>query len=681
MEKKTEGTKKNWKKIGIAGAALFLLLIAGTLAAIQTGVLRNGKDDNNHSEITLAMCLSSHPTAVLKIDTEKLTIERGTEYVIHGTIMSVGIDPDEVEIYYESNDPDRVSVSSAGIISANQIGTAEVKIYTTFEEQTCTVDVIASMSDMQIDQKNSSLEIGKTKQLTAVITPADTTDDMTVIWSSSNPEVVSVNETGLVTAVGEGEAEISAVCGTFKDTCKISVDIPVRSVELNKTELTLEKGNSESLTANVEPDNTTHDKTVRWSTGDSSIVIVDDSGKVTAVGAGTTTVTAACDGIEATCSVRVTSAMTGIRLAKEAVTLTEGDSTTIGIDYFPYDTTDSRAGTWYYDSSIISVTSDGTVKALKAGSCELKLTVGVFQSSCQITVNPYIKVNSVWISKTSVYLDESNPTCTLSAGYEPQNATRASITWSSSNPKVAKVSETGKVTGLKSGTTVITATAGGKSESCTVTVDLPTPKAVICLDPGHGGPYSGTTYGNILEKDLTLKIANYCKEYLEENYPGVQVILTRTTDIQLNDDSVQELIDRVMVGVNAGADVFVSLHLDAVSGGSQAAHGCSALVSKQPNIHAESVKLSNCILNQLQKLGIYSRGCITRDDDEGYIDENGVPLDYYSINRNSAKYGQIGIIIEHCYMTDADKQYWYGEEALKKLGIADAIGIAEYLGL
>ena len=680
--KKTQEESRRKRKIQvIAGGILLFLFAAFALAAVRISVYYDAKHTDGSSELATDMYLRSHPTATLEIDMEKLTIERGTEYVIHETIMSIGIEPESIKVCYESNEPDRVSVSAAGVISANQIGNAEIRVFTQFGERICSVDVIASMTDMQIAQKDFLLELGKTKQLTAAIVPADTTDDTTVTWTSSNPDAVTVNETGLAAAVGEGEAEITAVCGSFTDTCKISVDIPITSVELNKTDITLEKGSSDSLNAAVGPDNTTHDKTVCWFTEDSSVAIVNGDGYVTAVGAGMTRIRAVCDGIEAVCNVRVTSAMTGIQLTKDSIALVEGDTTTIGIEYFPYDTTDSRAGTWSYDSKIISVTSDGKIKALKAGSCDLVLTVGAFRSVCRVTVNPYISVDSVWISKTSVFLDESNPTCNLSAGYEPANATRAVITWSSSDPKVAKVSESGKVTGLRSGTTVITAKVGGKSASCTVTVDIPAPTAVICLDPGHGGSYSGTTYGNFLEKDLTLKIANYCKDYLEENYPGVQVILTRNTDIQLNEDPVQELIDRVLVGVNAGADVFVSIHLDAVSGGSQEAHGCSALVSKQPNIHSESVKLSNCILNQLTKLGIDSRGCIVRDDDEGYVDENGVPLDYYSINRNSAAFDMIGIIIEQCYMTDADKQYWYGEEALKKLGIADAIGIAEYLGL
>lgn len=682
MEEKNEEIRKSRKKLGIAGCILCLMIAVSTFAAVRINAYQDEKHKESHPDVTANMCLRSHPTASLEIDTEELTIERGAEYAIHETVMSVGIESGSVEVYYESNEPDRVSVNSAGIVSANQIGAAEIKVYTEFGERICKVNVIASMADMRIVQKDFALEIGKTKQLTTAVAPADTTDDTAVIWSSSNPAAVSVDETGLVTAVGEGEAEITAVCGNFKDTCKVSVDIPVTSVKLNKTDMTLEKGDSQHLTAKVEPDNTTHDRAVRWSTENSSVAVVDDSGRVTAVGPGETRITASCGGMAASCSVRVTSTMTGIGLTKKFITLIEGDTTSIGVDYFPYDTTDSRAGIWSYDSNVLSITSDGVIKALKAGNCDLRLTVGVFQATCRVTVNPYIFVESVWLSKSAVYLNESNRTCSLSAGYEPQNATRASITWSSSNPKVAKVSESGKVTGLRSGTAVITARAGGKSASCTVTVDLPAPKAVICLDPGHGGPYSGTTYGNLKEKDQTLKIANYCKDYLEENYPGVQVIMTRSTDIQLNyEDEDQELVDRVMVGVNAGADVFVSIHLNAVEGGSQAAHGCSALISKQPNIHGESVRLSNCILNQLKKLGIYSHGCIVRDDDEGYVDENGVPLDYYSINRNSAKYGQIGIIIEQCYMTEADKPYWYGEEALKKLGIADAIGIAEYLGL
>ena len=76
---------------------------------------------------------------------------------------------------------------------------------------------------------------------------------------------------------------------------------------------------------------------------------------------------------------------------------------------------------------------------------------------------------------------------------------------------------------------------------------------VIAIDPGHGGAASGATYGGVKEKDVNLTIAKYIKTYLEE-YDGVQVYLTRSTDVDLT------LSKRVSDSVAAGADVFISIH-------------------------------------------------------------------------------------------------------------------------
>lgn len=202
---------------------------------------------------------------------------------------------------------------------------------------------------------------------------------------------------------------------------------------------------------------------------------------------------------------------------------------------------------------------------------------------------------------------------------------------------------------------------------------------VIVLDPGHGGVWVGALDGSYMEKNLALQTAFYCRDYLVNNYENVTVYLTRDTDIELSVDQKADLEERVKLAKAYNAEILVSLHFN--SEPSDSTNGALICVSKQPWVSAESNALGTSILNQLTQLGLADGGLIRRDSEE-YFDEYGAPLDYYAICRHSASFGIPGIIVEHCFMRNAtDMQYYSTNEALQRLGQADAIGIAQYLGL
>ena len=138
--------------------------------------------------------------------------------------------------------------------------------------------------------------------LAATMAPENTTD--TLVWTSSNDAVATVKD-GVVTAKSEGTATITAACGSAKAECVVTVlpPIPATGVTLDKTALKLYEGDAAKLTATVEPENTT-DKTIVWTSSDKTIATVKD-GAVTAVKAGTATITAACGEAKATCAVTV----------------------------------------------------------------------------------------------------------------------------------------------------------------------------------------------------------------------------------------------------------------------------------------------------------------------------------------------------------------------------------------
>ena len=164
--------------------------------------------------------------------------------------------------------------------------------------------------------------------------------------------------------------------------------VSVSSVSLNKTTLTLTEGESETLTATVKPDNAT-DKTVAWSSSDASVAKVEN-GKVTAVKAGTATITAKAGDKSATCTVTVNKkvvAVTSVTLNKTELTLTEGEAETLTATVKPDDATDKTV-TWSTSDASVAKVENGKVTAIKEGKASITAKAGEKSATCVITVIP-----------------------------------------------------------------------------------------------------------------------------------------------------------------------------------------------------------------------------------------------------------------------------------------------------
>lgn len=160
---------------------------------------------------------------------------------------------------------------------------------------------LISVSRVSLDRTSLTLAVGNSTTLTATVSPSNASDK-TVTWSSSNTSVATVSN-GTVKAVAAGTATITAMAGSKTATCKITVEVPVSSVSLNYSSLTLTEGDSFTLTATVSPSNATN-KTVTWSSSNTSVATVSN-GTVKAVSAGTATITAKAGDKTATCTVTV----------------------------------------------------------------------------------------------------------------------------------------------------------------------------------------------------------------------------------------------------------------------------------------------------------------------------------------------------------------------------------------
>lgn len=204
----------------------------------------------------------------------------------------------------------------------------------------------------------------------------------------------------------------------------------------------------------------------------------------------------------------------------------------------------------------------------------------------------------------------------------------------------------------------------------------------ICLDPGHGGNDSGAIgINNVYEKNLTLKIAQYCKQELEKY--NCHVVMTRTGDTN------PSLVDRANFAKSQGAQYLISIHLNSAAGGG--AVGAEVYYPNthwRPDISQNGKNVAQAIQNQLVSLGIRDRGIKFRTIDmneypDPYRYDDGSVADYYGIIRNAKYNGLTGMIIEHCFINNVSdyNNYLNSDAKLQKLGVADANGIVSALGL
>lgn len=207
---------------------------------------------------------------------------------------------------------------------------------------------------------------------------------------------------------------------------------------------------------------------------------------------------------------------------------------------------------------------------------------------------------------------------------------------------------------------------------------------VVVLDPGHDGTHSGSSANGFVEAQLNLKIAQYCKAELEEYY-GVTVYMTRDSASCPNDggDNKSCLQRRADIARDMGANLFVSLHNNYSSASS--ASGAEIWYPNQnynPWTSQVGGSAASCILEQLASLGLKDRGTQIRNAKEDKYPD-GSAADYYAVIRHCKEYGIPGIIVEHAFMSNSSDaaNFLSNDEGLKKLGVADATGIAQYFGL
>ena len=353
-----------------------------------------------------------------------------------------------------------------------------IKAFTDNETQTPVVEV----ESVSLNKSEMTLTEGESETLAATVTP-DNAENKSIIWSSNNEAVATVDANGTVTAKSAGTAVITATSTNGKSAgCTVTVEkkqIPVTEVRLSESTVGIVEGSTYKLTATVLPENTTDSKNVSWSSNNEAVATVDANGTVTAKSAGTAVITATSkNGKSASCTVTVEKKqipVTEVRLSESTVGIVEGSTYKLTATVLPGNTTDSKNVSWSSSNSeVATVDANGTVTAKRAGTAVITATsTNGKTAGCTVTVSKKeIPITEISLDKSSATLTEGETT-TLVATVLPENTTYGkSVKWSSSNVAVATVDLMGKVTAKSAGTAIITAISeNGKTASCTITVN------------------------------------------------------------------------------------------------------------------------------------------------------------------------------------------------------------------
>ena len=342
------------------------------------------------------------------------------------------------------------------------------------------------VESISLSQPVAELLVGESIHLMAIVLPKQATDQ-TVIWASSKPSVAIVSESGIVTAIAEGQSTIIANAGGRSASCLVTVTssssstASVTSVTLDKTSLTLLVGEEATLKATVKPSDAPN-KDVTWVSDKTSVATVDGNGKVSAkaVGEANITVLTKVGGKKAVCNVIVTAKnvkVTGISLNKTSLSLEIGETQALVANITPSNATNKKVNWLSNDSSVASVDENGNVTGKGLGSATIIATTadGGKKATCSVKVTAStssVAVTGVNLDKTSLSLAVGE-SATLTATVKPDNASNKQVSWSSSATGIASVDSNGTVTAKAEGSAKITVTTkdGNKKASCTVTVN------------------------------------------------------------------------------------------------------------------------------------------------------------------------------------------------------------------
>lgn len=410
-------------------------------------------------------------------------------------------------VWTSSNE--KVATVQNGKITAITEGTTIVTASINGLKSTCKVTVSKNyvpVTGISLNNSAMSILIGSQETIGFTVSPSNATNK-DITWTSSDTSIVTV-ENGKLTAKKIGTAIITASIYEYRATCRITVvdTVSLKGISLNKSSLTIKEKSAENLYINYAPGNATNKK-VTWKSSNTSIVTVDNQGKVTGVKPGSATITVISNdgGHVSTCKVTVESIskkVESISLDKKEATMKQEEKLTLKATINP-SYAENKNITWESSDKSIATVKNGEITAVSPGKVEIKAITedGNKEAVCTITVLSLpIKSISFASEEQTVYIGSITKLLTIST---PANTILENPIWTSSNEEVATVEE-GNVKALALGETTITVSNQDKTITASIkitVVNKPKEKLNITVE-GYNLNFNEEI------KDYTLEIGN-----------------------------------------------------------------------------------------------------------------------------------------------------------------------------
>lgn len=289
---------------------------------------------------------------------------------------------------WESDNPDVVSVTEDGLAEA--LAEGEAMITGTRENGeilTCEITVSGyAVLEIIVTPEKDTMLVGETQQLTAEILPEQAESELT--WSSLDEGVLTVDQNGVVTAVGEGSADIVVQAENgYVYGCTIVVSgYQLTGISLNPTAVKLKVGASQQVTVLAQPEAAKIGE-ITWSSSNTKIAKVSASGVITGVSEGTAVVTATTEsGKQASCAVTVLGVVTGISLDHTVMTLQVGDTATLKATVTPSHLANQTLTWTSSNAAVARVDAGGKITAVKAGVATITVSCDSAKATCRVTV-------------------------------------------------------------------------------------------------------------------------------------------------------------------------------------------------------------------------------------------------------------------------------------------------------
>lgn len=387
----------------------------GIVTAVGKGIAKIEAIGANNITSSINVTVKQPITGV-SLDKTVLELERGETATLVASISPENNDGDRTITWKSSND--QVAIVEGGKVTAKGKGTAYIKAKVEDKEISCKIDVLVPLTEIELNKTNVELLKGQNDKLSVKLVPEDTTYTGTIEWSSSDESVVTVDKNGNINGLKEGTALITVkaiengneIIATSEVTVK---EIPLDSIEIDISNFDLEIGKTEKLNIICNPENTTDNINIEWSSSNEKVATIDQNGNIEALSVGTTVITAKVG--EKTASVEVTVKaipITSIEI-NAPVKVLIGGTFDVQITVNPENATYNMSDIKFISSNsdVLFVNEDGTIFAKGLGKAILTVE----------TVNGVKTQTEIEVVDSTIDYPEEDPTDDLENNEENDN--------------------------------------------------------------------------------------------------------------------------------------------------------------------------------------------------------------------------------------------------------------------